>query len=203
MLDESALNDLAERGWVTIENWIDAGEAVRLRDRARSLHDEGRFDRAGVGRGTERRLAKDVRSDEISWLDRSAGPEVEALFARLESLRVRLNETLFLGLNDFEAHFALYRLDGFYDRHVDRFRDDDARTISAVLYLNPEWTEEAGGELAIFTDEGEFRVPPRAGTLVLFQSATIEHQVLPAHRERWSAAIWFRRRKPGLMGLKS
>ena len=36
-------------------------------------------------------------------------------------------------------------------------------------------------------------VQPEAGTLVLFRSADLPHEVLPARRERWSVAGWFRR----------
>ena len=54
----------------------------------------------------------------------------------MDSLREALNRGLFLGLEDFECHFALYPPGAFYRKHVDRFRDDDRRMVSAVIYLN-------------------------------------------------------------------
>ena len=43
---------------------------------------------------------------------------------------------------------------------------------------------ESGEEMA--------RVVPRAGTLLLFMSEEIEHEVLPTRRDRASIAGWFR-----------
>lgn len=38
----------------------------------------------------------------------------------------------------------------FYRRHLDRFRDDDRRMVSAVLYLNEDWQPQDGGQLRMF-----------------------------------------------------
>ena len=66
----------------------------------------------------------------------------------MDSLRQALNASLFLGLEDFECHFALYPPGAYYQKHVDRFRDDDARTVSAVLYHQRCLVAEHGGALA-------------------------------------------------------
>ncbi len=71
----------------------------------------------------------------------------------MDSLREAMNRGLFLGLEDFESRFALYPPGAFYLRHVDRFRDDDRRMVSAVLYLNDEWLPEYGGQLRMYLDE--------------------------------------------------
>ncbi|HEU4430348.1 MAG TPA: 2OG-Fe(II) oxygenase [Myxococcota bacterium] len=113
-----------------------------------------------------------------------------------------LNRELFLGLVALEAHYACYGAGAGYARHVDRFRDDDTRAISLVLYLNDAWRDDDGGALRLFASddarEPALVVAPRGGTLVAMRSDTIAHEVLPALRERWSIAAWLRRRSdPG------
>ena len=143
-----------------------------------------------------------MRRDELSWLDISglvSSAETQ-LVAKLEALRKELNRDLQLGLWELEAHHAIYPPGGFYRRHLDRFRDDDARVVSIVLYLNEGWVSEDGGELAIYRAPGDEKpaliVEPRGGSLVCFLSDRIEHEVLESHRrERFSVAGWFRRRE--------
>jgi SM-20-related protein len=102
---------------------------------------------------------------------------------------------LYLGLEDFESHFALYPPGAFYLKHLDRFRDDDRRMVSAVVYLNEGWLPEHGGQLRMYLDEGgEYDVVPVGGCLVVFLSGEVPHEVLPAMRERLSLTGWFRRR---------
>jgi SM-20-related protein len=148
-----------------------------------------------VGQGAERALRPEVRGDWIGWLEPAAGePELAAYLARMEALRLELNRTAYLGLFDFETHFAVYPAGAGYARHSDRFARDARRTLSTVLYLNADWTEGDGGALRIHLPDGKARdVEPRGGTLVVFASE-LEHEVLPARRERFSLAGWFRRR---------
>jgi SM-20-related protein len=112
----------------------------------------------------------------------------------MDALRVALNRRLLLGMEEFEAHFACYPPGAGYARHRDRFADDDARVLSLVAYLNADWPDDAGGALRLHLPGGIRDIAPRAGTTVLFLSDEIEHEVLPATRERWSIAGWFRRR---------
>jgi SM-20-related protein len=50
----------------------------------------------------------------------------------------------------------------------------------------------------VFTlTQGERDLLPLAGNLLLFNSAQLAHEVLPARRERLSLTGWFRRRGSG------
>jgi SM-20-related protein len=115
----------------------------------------------------------------------------------MDSLRQALNRELLLGLEELEAHFALYPPGAGYARHRDRFRDDDARVLSTVFYLNPDWREADGGALRLHLPAcapvAHRDFFPVAGTLVVFLSADFEHEVLPASRDRLSIAGWMRR----------
>jgi SM-20-related protein len=112
----------------------------------------------------------------------------------MEMLRVGINRRLFLGLFDYECHFARYAPGSFYKKHVDAFRGRSNRVLSTVFYLNPQWGSADGGELLIYSGDGqvEASVKPTMGTLVVFLSETVPHEVLPAARLRHSIAGWFR-----------
>jgi len=140
-----------------------------------------------------------VRGDAIQWLERDDPAEAVAmLLERLDQLREALNQRLFLGLIEIEAHFAHYPTGASYRRHLDRFRSDDARTLSAVIHLGEPWRAEHGGELRLYVEdpdgESSIDLPPLPGQLVLFLSGEIEHEVLPTRRDRYSVAGWMRRR---------
>jgi SM-20-related protein len=100
-----------------------------------------------------------------------------------------------LGLKDFETHFTYYPAGSRYARHLDQFKTEDHRRISFVCYLNTEWRPGNGGELRFFLpqDDGTeslLDVAPIAGRLVCFRADTMEHEVLTAHKTRYSLTGW-------------
>ncbi len=156
------------------------------------------FRRAGVGRDDNFRLRTKLRTDFIHWLSHASAVE-SAYLDWMEVLRLELNRRLFLGLFNFEAHFARYAPGGFYKKHRDAFVGDSNRILSTVLYLNPGWEAEWGGELLMyedFNDDLVARVLPKYGSLLLFFSERFPHEVCPALRDRYSVAGWFRVNQP-------
>ncbi len=152
------------------------------------------FSPAGVGRSRDFTRIESVRSDAIAWIDgeTAAGRAWLAWAARLQRA---LNRALLLGLFSFESHFAHYRPGDRYRRHVDAFRGEANRILSVVLYLNPQWQAGDGGELVLYPESGKaakLAVAPTWGTLVAFLSEEFPHEVLPARRDRYSIAGWYR-----------
>jgi SM-20-related protein len=195
---EALIDALAERGFAVAPEFLAPAESEALRGECLRRRASGELHAARVGRGAVARRDAALRGDAISWLDAAAASEPErALLARLDALRGALNRGLFLGLAELEAHYACYEPGAGYVRHLDRFRDDDARAISLVLYLNDGWRAEHGGALRLYASpaqrEPACEVLPRGGTLVAMRSDAIEHEVLPARRERLSIAGWLRR----------
>jgi len=142
---------------------------------------------------------QDLMTDEQTGTDASGNRKLGDIGRFLEAAIIEhyssINRELTLGLFEFEGHYAHYAPGAHYARHRDRFRDDDARVLSCVLYLNEGWCDENGGALRLYVDPGSHRdVLPVGGTLAIFLSAQFEHEVLPATRSRWSIAGWFRRR---------
>ena len=186
---------LADVGFAVLPGFLAPAESDALLAEAERRRARGELRPASIGRGAHRRLAPALRGDVIGWIEPgAASPTERALLERLSALRVALNRALFVGANEVEAHYACYPPGASYARHVDRFRDDDARVISLVLYLNPSWRDEDGGALRIHPVEGAPQdVLPRAGRLVALRSDVVAHEVLPAQRARFSIAAWLRR----------
>jgi SM-20-related protein len=186
---------LHDAGWVVCDPLLPAGLAQALADDCRAAVAADALRAAAVGRGPGARHDPAVRGDRTLWLEHDpAHPARGALLDFLESLGRRLNRHLLLGIDHVEAHYAAYPPRAYYARHVDRFRDDDARVLSFTTYLNTDWHDADGGALRLHLPRGNVDVLPRLGTCTLFLSDQIEHEVLPARRERLSVAGWFRRR---------
>jgi len=188
-------DDLVANGWAQQADFLPPDLVTALAAECRSRAAQGALAPAGVGRGAGKAVRETVRGDHIQWLEAGQSSACDRYLHIMETLRQALNQALYLGLEEYETHFALYPPGAFYQKHVDRFRDDDRRTVSAVMYLNQDWLPEHGGALRLHLDGERYQdILPLAGSLALFLSADMPHEVLPATRERLSLTGWFRRR---------
>lgn len=201
---EQCINDdivgaLLAQNFLVVPRFLSLDEVKAIRAECLLLWRDGSFKQARVGHGVQQQRREDLRNDFIFWLDETSGlPAVERYFNRLESLRQTINRRLLLGLFEFEGHFAVYPPGHFYRAHVDQFADSRSRQISTVLYLNEDWSPQDGGQLRLYRHNQDpasvLDVYPAAGTLVVFFSEQLWHEVLPAQRERLSLTGWFRTR---------
>ncbi|BBP42270.1 2OG-Fe(II) oxygenase [Thiosulfativibrio zosterae] len=191
---DSLLDALVEQGWFEWPNAVDEDLCLELLAEVESLDEEGELRRAGIGRGDALQLNKDIRRDQIKWLDNSTPPQQRYL-KHMANLQCQLNRALFLGLFEYESHFALYKKGDFYKKHLDSFRGKANRMVTTVLYLNPDWQAEWGGQLVIYNEDSSQKlatINPRIGKMVVFMSEQIPHEVLPTLHPRVSIAGWFR-----------
>ncbi|QUN07142.1 2OG-Fe(II) oxygenase [Shewanella yunxiaonensis] len=151
------------------------------------------FRDAAIGRGGQQQLNQTVRSDRIRWLTADNQPDQQWL-SLMDQLRIGLNRRLFMGLFDYESHYAWYRPGAFYRKHVDALPGSRNRILTTVLFLNENWQSDEGGELQLFDEQDQLlqQITPEAGTLVIFLSERFPHEVLPTRRGRGSIAGWFR-----------
>lgn len=153
-----------------------------------------RFKAAQIGRGSAKKHLSPLRGDVISWLDDTNSTD-QAYLLWMEALRNGLNSALFLGLFDFECHYAIYGAGTGYAKHSDVLQGARNRVLSTVFYLNEGWQTGDGGELRLFEPSGEkaiATVSPNFGTMIIFLSESFPHEVLMAHNQRRSIAGWFR-----------
>ncbi len=184
---------LSRNGFAILANAIEDDITTALFERLMRL-DESTFKPAGIGRAQDQMHNTFVRRDEIRWLDRGDPAEARWL-AWVDDLRAFLNRRLFLGLFSYEGHFAHYAPGAFYKRHVDAFRGQANRVLTTVLYLNPDWRPTDGGQMVLYPESGDTsiaRIEPAMGTLAVFLSEEFPHEVLPAQRDRYSIAGWYR-----------
>jgi len=191
---EKTVSQLEKHGYVILKDVLSHNLLNDLLGHLKSLDDE-KFNRAGVGRENDFQLNHFIRRDEIHWLEGSH-PVTRDYFYWIEKLRNALNRHLFLGLFEYECHYAFYPIGAFYKKHLDAFRGSNTRILSTVLYLNPGWLSGDGGELVIYhpdTDEILEVIEPAFGKMVIFLSEEFPHEVLPAKTRRYSLTGWFRK----------
>jgi SM-20-related protein len=163
-----------------------------------NLLNQGQFKKAAVGKGDQKQVRAEIRSDEVLWMDPTALSPLQVVFwEKIEELKQVLNRRCFLGLKSFEGHFARYPVGSFYKRHLDQFHAVPHRIVTVILYLNDSWTEADGGQLRMYfpQEDGSERledVLPVGGRLVVFLSEEIPHEVMPTQKERISITGWLR-----------
>jgi SM-20-related protein len=191
---------LVHQGWCVYPDFLDTDVVTTLQQQAMQEWQAGHFRHAGVGRGESFEIQPQIRNDQVMWLNQhDCAAPFTRYFNALETLRLAINQQLYLGLFDFEAHLAIYPPGSFYKKHLDQFRDASLRTVTATFYLNDNWLPEHGGQLRLFHDANHpasfTDILPHAGTLATFLSAEYLHEVLPAKRERLSITGWYCRRE--------
>jgi SM-20-related protein len=197
---EEFLNAMERDGWAVLPMSLSAAEASHLRSECSASYQSGAFRRAAVGRGTAVQIREDIRRDEVMWIEPGESSTHQTRYlASLETLRLALNQRFFLGLFDYEGHFALYQEGAFYKAHLDRHAGTQDRIVTIILYLNEGWKAGDGGELKLWTSpegrEGGYElIEPRMGTMVCFMAEDFWHEVLPANKQRASITGWFRQR---------
>ena len=207
LFDEIA-DALVAKGYIILDSALAGNLTEDLLAFFLSLNDDA-FKRAGIGRQDDFQIDSSVRRDKIHWLQHNHFSEM-AFLAWMDHIRLGLNRRLFMGLFDYEFHFAYYGVGAFYKKHLDAFKRSasiveqaqsqslqaqTSRVLSTVLYLNRDWQAGDGGELQIYAEDDITvleKVAPEFGRLVIFLSEKFPHEVLPAQRERYSVAGWFR-----------
>lgn len=190
MKKEMLIGDLSESGWSLQEEFFDENFCLELLSEARELA----WKQAQVGTGAIKQEALEIRNDSIVWIDQdtATGPQLKFL-AIMNDVMMDLNRELYLGLREFECHFAKYKPDGFYKKHLDQHQGSNKRVVSAIVYLNEP---KIGGELVIYNRENpeviQATIKPKAGSFVCFLSNQIYHEVLPTQNDRYSLTGWFR-----------
>ncbi|AAZ18423.1 possible oxygenase [Psychrobacter arcticus 273-4] len=184
-LTDSQLDKLVDSGWLIIDNVFEQKALLALQAESGFIKYRDAQLTAGI-------RISDIRGDKIRWITK----DFFAGFYYLQSinaLATLFNQSLFTGIRHSEAHYAYYPVGFGYQWHSDNPAGRDERVISAVFYLNDEWTPSDGGTLEIVDKYGvHHNVMPVANRLVIFDS-DLQHQVQIAHRQRYSIATWMRR----------
>lgn len=127
----------------------------------------------------------------------------EQLFAIVRGLEdsLRAHSGYALDSAATELKYAVYPYGGHYRRHLDsRVSGEMSREFSIILYLNRDWSRAEGGMLRVYRGSGDERwhedIAPAAGTLVVFKSDAVPHEVLHTSAKRVAIVGWFNRPTP-------
>jgi SM-20-related protein len=190
-LFDSIADGLAENSFAVVDQFLSVKEVNEILELPHFKDHQGYFKKAGIGKQQNLQINEAIRGDYILWIDKSSAPEAARVYLnRLQELMQYLNQSLFLSLKDVEVHMTVYPIGTYYRRHLDQFKKDDKRKLSVICYLNNDWEDAHGGQLRIYTNEKAVDLLPIAGRLVCFRSDMLEHEVLPAIRERFSLTGW-------------
>jgi SM-20-related protein len=188
MNQENLIISLIQHGWFHWENFL----PLQLVDELKNELNENILRPSKIGKKEISDLS--IRKDFIFWLDNDAKSEIQDRYLKkMDELMSILNRELFLGLKQFEGHFARYDKNGFYKKHLDQFQNNNQRLISVISYLN---SPKSGGELRIYSKKNkdiiDAEIIPKAGNMICFLSNDIYHEVLATNDERLSIAGWLR-----------
>jgi len=188
-----------------------------------ACHKAGKLETAGLVNGKKegseeaKYFETAIRGDVVGWFDSDEegwpfGRQLESYLVKLGTLIAELGGTT--GSTDratplvpdlgkvtsrSKAMVACYPGGGArYIKHVDNDGKHQlcrTRLLTALMYLNDEWTPGDGGELAIYKtgDESVLRdvVEPLANRMLLFWSDwRTPHAVLPASKPRYAVTLW-------------
>ncbi|EHR0228572.1 2OG-Fe(II) oxygenase [Vibrio parahaemolyticus] len=183
------IDALATDGYYIWDDFLSEDEVTQLRD---CIPDN--WKKARIGRNDNVTRIESIRSDKIQWLKPAMGQPIANYLSKMEEIRQEVNRHFFLGLFEYEAHFAKYEKGDFYQKHLDCFKGNENRRLTTVFYMNESWSEEDAGELVVYdlNDKEIATIPPRGGRLLVFLSEQFPHEVLPTNAERFSIAGWFR-----------
>ena len=134
------IDALSTQGYFVWDDFLTQEEVVALRDCIPE-----NWKKARIGRNDEVTRESTIRSDKIQWVRRDMGQPASLFLDKMEQIRLAANQAFFLGLFEYEAHFAKYEKGDFYQKHLDCFKGNENRRLTTVFYMNDEWTEEDAG----------------------------------------------------------
>ncbi len=180
-----------ERGYCVIDSFLNLEQQQFAIEQFNQL--KSNFTQAAIGQLQHKQTNTEIRKDKITWLEETSDVYVKLLETFLSALTLAINRRCFMGLNANEFMLALYEKNDFYKKHRDAFQQNDARKLSVIIYLNPNWKTEDAGELLLYTEDGTTQtIAPIGGRLVIFESY-LEHEVLPTQANRLSLTGWLKR----------
>jgi Rps23 Pro-64 3,4-dihydroxylase Tpa1-like proline 4-hydroxylase len=80
---------------------------------------------------------------------------------------------------------------GCFPFHYDNPGPPSTRKLTCIIYLNPDWQSEDGGELVLLPFLSQpITIAPKMNTAVLFRSDLLLHRVNPSMSGRYCITIW-------------
>ena len=128
--------EIYSNSYVVVDNFVDEAFRMALLKEQTDLLNQGQFIKAAIGKGDQKQVRAEIRSDEVLWMDPTNLSPLQAIFwAKVAEVKQVLNRRCFLGLKSFEGHFARYPIGSFYKRHLDQFHAVPHRIAVSYTHL--------------------------------------------------------------------
>jgi SM-20-related protein len=187
---------IEESGFYTRDAFLDPDSVLYWKDYIEKLDAENQFQESAIGPQGYQVKNINIRSDKIFWLRSFAGT-TEGIGHWLDDLRLALKNYFRIPADEIESHFSIYPTGASYEKHIDNGSGLSHRLFTFIFYLNSNWQPGDGGELVLYEpghpDKELKQINPRSGTFVLFRSDLFHHEVLKAHKPRFTFTGWLRR----------
>lgn len=185
---------IEESGFYTSDAFLDTDSVFYWNDYVEKLSADNQLRDSTIGKQGHKNL--EIRSDKIFWLPDFSGL-TQNIGIWLEELRSALKNHFRTPADEIESHFSIYPAGASYGKHIDNASGVNHRLFTFIFYLNPKWQPGDGGELVLYEPgrpESKLKqIEPRGGTFVLFRSDLFHHEVLTAHKPRYTFTGWLRR----------
>lgn len=184
-IDDKYLDNFTDLGFFVLDNVFDDKTFKNLQT------ESGFVSYKTANLATGERLAS-IRGDSIRWIDKAC-PYGMAYVSAIHALGQFFNQVFYTDIKRCEAHYAHYKAGFGYDWHIDNPKGRDDRVVSAVFYLNDDWSDELGGHILLIDKQGSnTQLTPKGNRLVVFDS-NLRHKVAITQKDRFSIATWLRR----------
>lgn len=193
-----AIEHFSEHRFAVIDTAIDPFVFELLSREIETLIEENAMRESTMGK--EKIKISQLRGDSIYWHDPENFTIPQRLYSDiLQLFKVQLNSSLLLSIDSVESQYAFYPEGSHYSAHRDQLKNDDARLISVVLYLNDHWESSFGGQLILYPEHADsVTIFPKANRMVFFDSKLL-HEVNLTKQSRYSVASWFKLRADPLI----
>jgi hypoxia-inducible factor (prolyl hydroxylase) len=204
-LADFVCSELNGSGFCVLNDFLSQNTGKEILCEVKTLDESGTFKDGQLSGGVtasendEKLTEKRIRGDKITWIEghESGVTHISELMQRVDSLVMQCNgASKKLGGYDIQGRtkmmVACYpgQRTG-YVRHVDN-PDGDGRCLTAIYYLNENWSESDGGKLRMFRGANHIDIEPIFNRLLLFWSDERNpHEVLPANFHRYAATVWY------------
>nr|XP_045605447.1 egl nine homolog 1-like isoform X4 [Procambarus clarkii] len=199
------MSDLNKYGVCVVDQFLGEERAEQILKEVGALHSCGVFqDGQVVSRQVQDQARGMIRGDKITWVTGSEPncTNIGKLVTRVDSVVAKVNKHQDAGKL---AHYNItWRTramvacypgrDAHYVKHVDN-PNGDGRCITAIYYINKDWTPQDGGVLRIYPkgcSDQVAEIEPLFDRMLFFWSDRRNpHEVLPAKITRYAITVWY------------
>lgn len=198
---------LKRHNHVYLDHFLPPSQVAAVRANVKAAYDSGNLDTGvlagGKGGTSLSYVMSEVRGDKMGWFyghecDANGWTAMSPYYKKVCTIVSELAALVpeLTGIkNSSRMMLTCYPGGGTrYTKHCDNAHKN-GRRLTSLLYLNPTWQADHGGQLRVFAQDAQTVVrdiAPLGGRLLLFFSDTrVPHEVMPTTVPRFACTIWF------------